>query len=110
MNLDRLRQIVAAATSGPWVADPRDGVCSADGFTVNPEVPGSDADYCATFDPPTVAALLEVAESAEAFEATDIRVKGLVREGNATSLDVRDLGAARIQLRSALHRLREVTG
>ena len=77
-ELAKARAIAADATPGPWHSD-HDGVhgewsvlryggspsdyatdiCDPDSMT------GADADYIATFDPPTVLAMLDVIEAAD---------------------------------------------
>ena len=116
MNLDRLREVAEAAIPRPWRWSPGDTLeppsVRGGGFMVVAEIMDgnpADAEFIATFDPPMVLALLDVAEAAENYDETDIRVKSIVRKGNANSSDVRDLGRTRRQLRYALDRLREVT-
>ena len=65
-----------------------------------------DRPVCLT--PQTFAALLELAEAADHFDATDLRVKALWRDAKAGSSDVRELGRARRDLSAALDRVREV--
>lgn len=76
IDVKRLRKVAEAATPGPWSACVRNSlmaVTTADGglsvSTVGmPEHPGAieDAGHIAAFDPPTVLALLDRLEAAEA--------------------------------------------
>lgn len=80
-GLDKLRQTAEQATEGPWQAVHRNVGCTEHddesaglGLEIEgPPKPGmrgqfsrsADARFIATFDPPTVLALLDVAETAE---------------------------------------------
>jgi hypothetical protein len=73
MNLDRLREVVDAAIPGPWRWSPGDTLeppsVRGGRYMVVAEIldgDASDAEFIGTFDPPTVTALLDVAEAARA--------------------------------------------
>lgn len=87
LNLNELRKVAEAATPGPWEVadegyDERYVYDSASGqMCWTPDLPGhwslADATHIATFDPPTVLALLDrVAE----LEAKVARVEALAEE------------------------------
>jgi len=72
LNLDTLRKIAEAATPGPWEASDRGigyEVHDASAYELNSGMretfTESDATHIATFDPPTVLALLSRLEQAE---------------------------------------------
>ena len=82
MSLDRLRQVAEAATPGRWLRDGSSDVfsggCGCTGELVATSRPdmgqlpteaqSANALHIATFDPPTVRALLDVAEAAWTVE------------------------------------------
>ena len=105
--ISELRKITAAATPGPWGA--ADGGSfggwwiSLNGDPSNVTIAAvpiklADADHIATFDPPTVLAMLDAIEAAEGYLKLDLRRRTLDDAGRlADALDhVRDLsgGAA----------------
>jgi len=89
-NLDQLRQAAENAAPGPWRKDDRDQVVRrADHLIVYDAscdrmeewAADTDAQFIATFDPPTVLALIERAEAAE---QTVQRVRELASEYRKT--------------------------
>lgn len=71
-NLDKLRQVAANATPGPWAVYDRGigyEVHDANGYELNGGMretfTEADATHIATFDPPTALALIDRAERAE---------------------------------------------
>ena len=120
MSVDRLRQVAADATPGPWREDgpwwhtpddPAHMVTAALDrvpVAINPprEVRApvrSDMTFIATFDPPTVKALLDVAEAAELIESP-----GFADQPDPYATGIRREDA--VALTDALARLREVAG
>ena len=110
MSLDRLRQVAENATPGPWHEDGPWWYSESDPahmVTTEPDRKAvvlnpprgqrasvqADTAHIATFDPPTVKALLDVAERAR-FLAGDPYLRGAPGMG---------------ELRDALSRLREVS-
>src|SRR5690349_19793113 len=68
-----LRKVAEAATPGPWDSDTKteDGktlVCHGLSLVVGTHV-AADADHIATFDPPTVLRLLDLAQRADVAQA-----------------------------------------
>lgn len=93
-DLTQLREVAEAATPGPWVTAGRTavesvhdcspqhdcrGIAATSGMSRHPVRPAEEADatHIATFDPPTVLALLDRLEAAE---ATVRRVKAFSQE------------------------------
>ena len=66
-DLTSLRAVAEAATPGPWQikCSVRDEVLDEHGDSVASRLPHPDAEFIATFDPPTVAALIDRVERAE---------------------------------------------
>ena len=84
MNLDELRKVAEAATPGPWHAEKKPSSLECDGKTFDAWMVYTDDDlasgfwayegdadmeHIATFDPPTVLALLDVTEAASNLDA-----------------------------------------
>lgn len=70
LDLGKLREVASAATPGPWGRATTDGmgwaVHRGEHETVALYADRDDAEHIATFDPPTVLALIERVERAEA--------------------------------------------
>ena len=110
MSLDRLREIADGASPGEWQIvgyyvcfRGSDGEAHPIARTPR-DAQGAerDAPFIATFDPPTVKALLDVAECAR--RAADEPWDGGIDAQPASSLTVTEM-----ELRDALARLREVS-
>lgn len=77
LDLDALRAVAEAATSGPWrwsvtgtelrAPSPHNGIALVNAFSTG--AGGPDATHIAAFDPPTVLALIERAEKVECDQA-----------------------------------------
>ena len=121
MSLDRLRQVSEAATPGPWWWERRNGVSTATVWSrgkglvnsvarmgrrdVRPEVReehAANAEFIATFDPPTVKALLDVAEAADVIQSPAYEDDIAPYADGVRRTDV-------VRLTKALDRLREVS-
>lgn len=96
LDLDALRQVAEAATPGPWEHGTGDW-CHMSGWQIGRPDAGSmdgfrpiaftgtenyddDAAHIATFDPPTVLALIDALEAAEAQDDHYLRFDGLRQE------------------------------
>ena len=102
--LAKARAIAAAATPGPWIHAPRNQVYVDNGpapLTVALTHIGArdrreaDAAHIATFDPPTIEAMLDAIEAAEGYLKLDLRRRTLDDAG---------------RLADALDRVRETIG
>lgn len=81
-ELERMRRVAEGATPGPWNLTPDEGGVAdlvADGMFIA-TLDDRDAPHIATFDPPTVLALLDRLEAAEARVA---RVEALAGDYDA---------------------------
>ena len=116
MSLNRLRQVAENATDGPWhvydrgvgfhiVTDPDDPHRTQlpDGFRTDLGRV-EDAAHIATFDPPTVKALLDVAEAAEGVEF--LNQCQCIWSGDTGKLPTRGSQCIVCRLQGALARLR----
>lgn len=90
LNLNELRKVAEAATPGPWTLIGGGEYLTPIGLMVAPDDGGvwpEDATHIATFDPPTVLALLDrVAE----LEAKEARVESLRQAAEVVVLDAGD--------------------
>lgn len=102
-NLDQLRQIAENATPGPWMEFHENGTPGEYEAFICPPATGArlvdyaprdqrdkDALYIATFDPPTVLALIERVEAAEAALASQRGVVKTLAERNVELTKFKD--------------------
>lgn len=82
VDTDDLREIAAAANPGPWVRNGRrvlwpHGTMKVSLTTADGEIGRFDAEHIATFDPPTVLALLDELDTHRATHAELVALKRL---------------------------------